>query len=50
MIQEECSEKLGFGAYRAVISTMILGLRAQEQLKTHAAYSLDLPECHEGYY
>lgn len=50
VIQEECSEKLGFGAYRAVISMMILRLRAQEQLKTHPVYSLDLPECREGYY
>jgi hypothetical protein len=50
VIQEECSEKLGFGAYRAVISMMVLRLKAQEQLKTHPAYSLDLLECREGYY
>ena len=50
MTQEECSEKLGFGAYRAVIPMMILKLKAQEQSKAHPAYSLDLPECREGYY
>jgi hypothetical protein len=49
VIQEECSEKLGFGAYKVVISMMILRLKAQEQLKIHPAYSLDLPECREGY-
>ena len=48
VIQEECSEKLGFGVYRAVIS--ILRLRAQEQLKTHPAYSVNLPECREWCY
>jgi hypothetical protein len=50
-IHEECSGKLGFVAYRVVISTMVLGLKkAQEQLEAHPACSLDLLECHEGYY
>ena len=49
-IHEECSEKLGFVAYRAVISMMVLRLKAQEQLEARPACSLDPPECREGYH
>lgn len=49
-VHEECSEKLGFVVYRAVISMMVLRLEVQEQSEARPVCSLDLPECHEGYY